>query len=118
MTSKDLQLVCRLDDIPDGGGREAVLRRSDGELPVMLLREGARVYAYINICPHQGRMLNYGPDKFMVRDGTVMCCHHGATFRVSDGACVGGPCRGAALRRVRAIVQDGAVHIGESENDG
>lgn len=116
MTESRLQRACALDDIPDGGGREAVLDRRDDQVPVMLLREGAEVYAYINICPHQARMLNFAPNRFMVRDGTVMCSHHGATFRVTDGACLGGPCRGAPLRPVNAVVQDGMVLIGEKSD--
>lgn len=116
MIDDGLQRACPLEHIPDGGGRETVLEARDGELPVMLLREGNYVFAYVNICPHQGRMLNFAPERFMVRDGTVMCSHHGATFRVRDGTCLGGPCRGAPLRPVRAVVQDGIVLIGESRN--
>lgn len=114
MPETTLQRACALDDIPDGGGRETALQGRDGQLPVMLLREGARVYGYINVCPHQGRMLNFAPNRFMVRDGSVMCSHHGATFRVTNGACLGGPCRGAPLRPVTTVVQDGEVLIGES----
>lgn len=111
MSDPDWQVVCRLAEIPDQGAREAEIRRDGEALPVMLLRQDDRIYAYLNICPHQGRMLNFAPDRFMVREGTVMCSHHGATFRVSDGACLGGPCRGAPLRPLEAMVQDGRVLI-------
>jgi nitrite reductase/ring-hydroxylating ferredoxin subunit len=107
-----MQPVCALEDIPDGGGRDATVQYGGEEMPLMLLREGKRVYAYVNICPHQGRMLNFAPNRFMVKDGAVMCSHHGATFRVTDGACLGGPCRGAPLRPFRTLVQDGRVLVG------
>lgn len=113
MTDSGLQRACALGDIPEDGGRETVLEGRNGQVPVVLLREGGEVYGYVNVCPHQGRMLNFAPDRFMVREGAVMCSHHGATFRVSDGACLGGPCRGAPLRPVKALVQDGDVLIGE-----
>lgn len=112
-----MQPACALEDIPDGGGRDATLQCGGEELPVMLLRESERVYAYVNICPHQGRMLNFAPDRFMVKDGAVVCSHHGASFRVTDGACLGGPCRGAPLRRLRARVSDGLVLVGPTREN-
>ena len=116
MNESGLQRVCALEDIPEGGGRETVLENDEGQVPVMLLKQGGEVYGYVNVCPHQGRMLNFAPNRFMVRGGEVMCSHHGATFRVTDGACTGGPCRGAPLRPVAAVVQDGDVLIGEKDN--
>lgn len=112
MKEPRMQSACELEDISDGGGRDATLQCDGEELPVMLLRQGTRVHAYMNVCPHQGRMLNFAPNRFMVKDGAVMCSHHGATFRVTDGTCLGGPCRGAALRRLRTLVQDGRVLVG------
>lgn len=112
MNDHRMQPACALEDIPDGGGRDATLHCDGDELPVMLLREGDQVHAYVNICPHQGRMLNFAPNRFMVKDGAVICSHHGASFRVTDGACLGGPCRGAPLRRLRTRVRDGRVLVG------
>lgn len=118
MSDSELHRACRLEEIPDGGAREASLRDASGdELPVVVLREGEQVFAYLNICPHQGRELNFAPDRFMVRDGALMCAHHGATYRVSDGACLGGPCRGAPLRALRTFVQDGRVLLAYGEDD-
>lgn len=111
MSDSGWQTVCGLADIPDQGARDAEVRSGGDVLPVVLLRQAGRVYAYLNVCPHQGRMLNFAPDRFMVQDGIVMCSHHGATFRVTDGTCIGGPCRGAALRRLNTLVQDGRVMI-------
>lgn len=112
MSESDWQVVCRLEEIPEQGGREAEVRHHGDVLPVMLLRQAGRVYAYVNVCPHQGRMLNFAPNRFMVKDGAVMCSHHGATFRVTDGACLGGPCRGAPLRRLETLVRDETILVG------
>ncbi len=111
MSDFDWQTACRLSEIPDQGAVDAEVRHQGDRLPVMLLRQGDQVHAYLNVCPHQGRMLNFAPDRFMVQDGIVMCSHHGATFRVTDGTCIDGPCRGAALRRLDTLVQDGQVLI-------
>ncbi|HYH47802.1 MAG TPA: Rieske (2Fe-2S) protein, partial [Thermoanaerobaculia bacterium] len=52
------------------------------------------------------------PHRFL--DGTrrfIVCCAHGARFRVEDGFCVSGPCAGDSLEAVEARVEDGAVVV-------
>lgn len=117
MSNSGWQTVCGLADIPDQGARDAEVQSGGRVLPIVLLRQADQVYAYLNVCPHQGRMLNFAPNRFMVKDGAVMCSHHGATFRVTDGACLGGPCRGAPLRRYRTLVQDGRVLVGPTKEN-
>jgi nitrite reductase/ring-hydroxylating ferredoxin subunit len=56
--------------------------------------------AWRNSCPHQGRRLDYAPGRFLLDRGQLVCAAHGAVFRLADGACVGGPCRGEHLARV------------------
>ena len=104
----------RVEDIADGGFAEgeAVL---DGDAePVILYREGDAVRAWLNVCPHAGRRLDWAPGKFLKsKDGHLVCAVHGATFEVRGGECVAGPCRGAFLRAVPVAVEDGAVVLGE-----
>ncbi len=73
----------------------------DGEnMPIILHRREGRVSAWLNICPHQGRRLDYAPGHFL-RDGDLLICAvHGACFSLTDGECVAGPCRGARLTSV------------------
>lgn len=65
---------------------------------LILWRSGAEVLAYENRCPHAGRRLDFAPGRFLLRNGELVCPAHGAVFRISDGACLGGPCRGESLR--------------------
>ena len=52
-----------------------------------------------NRCPHAGLPLVQALDAYLTLDGTlIQCAWHGALFRPESGACVGGPCAGAALR--------------------
>jgi len=85
-------------DIPDG--RPVGRSVSDGgrTLPVILVRGGGTVRAYLNSCPHAGVRLDWRPDDFLDYTGDyLLCSMHGALFEPSTGTCVAGPCRGARL---------------------
>jgi len=76
---------------------------------VILLRRGDEVRAWLNICPHAGRRLDWAPGKFLVKNDLLICAVHGASFATANGECIAGPCRGAHLRSVAVRVEDGAV---------
>lgn len=114
--SPDQQTLCRLDEIPDGGATAVDAMLADGEAnpeqsSVILLRRGEQVRGYLNICPHTGRRLDYAPGKFLLKNETLICAVHGATFNQADGLCIAGPCRGEHLREVAVQVQDGVIHL-------
>ena len=90
---------------------EAVI---DGEKESIILHcAGESVVAWLNICPHQGRRLDYVPGKFLIDKGRLVCAAHGATFRLDDGECVAGPCRGASLRELAVqLKENGELVIG------
>lgn len=103
--------LCLLADIPDGNAIE-VETAVNGEVESLLVyRHGDEARAYLNVCPHAGRRLDYVPGKFLVRGGTIICAAHGASFVADSGECTQGPCRGDHLRRVAVVVTDGAVHL-------
>ena len=39
----------------------------------------------------------------------ILCATHGAEFRIEDGFCVLGPCRGQSLEPISVSVRDGDV---------
>ena len=104
--------LCALADVPDSGafGVEAPVHGTVEA--VLLLRRGDEVRAYLNVCPHAGRRLDWAPDRFIVSDGTVVCAAHGASFTIPTGECVGGPCRGQQLHEIPVAVRDGQVFAG------
>jgi nitrite reductase/ring-hydroxylating ferredoxin subunit len=103
--------LCRLDEIEDGEGRGFTLGEGPEALELVVLREGGRVFGYVNSCPHTGTPLEWLPDQFMSEDGGHILCHtHGALFRIEDGHCVAGPCAGDALRPV-AVERDAADQV-------
>lgn len=101
--------LCRLEDIPDGGVLGVDPPDPEGE-PLLLARQGNAVQAWLNVCPHAGRRMDYAPGLFLVKDAKLTCAVHGATFALREaGLCVAGPCRGQSLVAVRVRVRDGAV---------
>ncbi|MBO9873932.1 MULTISPECIES: Rieske (2Fe-2S) protein [Xanthomonas] len=77
---------------------------------LLLYREGDTVRAWLNVCPHAGRRLDWAPGQFLKsREGHVVCAAHGAAFELQGGLCVSGPCRGQSLHAVPVEVRAGQV---------
>lgn len=115
MGSLNAEPLLSLDALADGAlaETEAVL---DGDAESLILyRHGDAVRAWLNVCPHAGRRLDWAPGQFMKsREGLLVCAAHGASFELEQGLCVAGPCRGDALRPVRVEVRDGQVWLASS----
>ena len=81
----------------------------------MLYRDPAGdVRAWLNVCPHAGRRLDWAPGKFLrAKDGMLVCAAHGASFELANGVCVAGPCRGESLRAVAVEVRDGGISLAQ-----
>ena len=113
MASEAMKSVSRMlilrDDLPDRL-IVAVNADIDGDNEAILIyRDNEKIQAWLNICPHAGRRLDYAPGKFLMKDGDLVCAAHGATFRLDNGECVAGPCRGASLKAVPVECIDGQV---------
>ena len=106
-----LPALCRLEEIPDGGATAVDAALAGGEESLILLRRGEQVQGYLNVCPHAGRRLDYAPGKFLLKNDTLICAVHGATFNQGDGLCIAGPCRGEHLRAVAVQVDSGEVRL-------
>jgi nitrite reductase/ring-hydroxylating ferredoxin subunit len=92
--------LCTLDELQPGQAIERPDPRELDGTTLILLRNGAQVHAYLNVCPHAGRPLNWAPGRFLYDHGQLVCAAHGASFRPEDGYCIGGPCKGESLRAV------------------
>jgi len=104
MAGKPL-LICASADLVDGGpGVRFVLGEGAGAPPGFAVRQGGRVFAYLNSCPHVGTELDWNPGEFFDMSGAYLVCStHGALFEPASGLCVAGPCRGASLERIEAL---------------
>ncbi|AOR71654.1 4-nitrocatechol monooxygenase [Burkholderia stabilis] len=103
----DARQLCRFSEVPDGGARvvdEACIGR-----PVIVVRRGEQVWAYVNRCPHFSVPLDFEPGSVSCyRSQVLMCAHHSALFRFDDGVCIDGPCSGSALEAVAVEVDSTA----------
>jgi nitrite reductase/ring-hydroxylating ferredoxin subunit len=106
----DRTTLARLEQIEDGGFAEAEAMLDGDPESLILHRDGDAVRAWLNVCPHAGRRLDWAPGKFLKsKDGLLVCAVHGASFELQRGQCVAGPCRGDCLRAVGVEVRDGDV---------
>jgi len=95
-----------LDAIPDPGGAPA----DYAPLPVIIVRSGEMVKAFVNVCPHQGRPLCLPSGKTLISEARYLVCpFHGASFDIETGACAGGPAGKAGLKPIPVAVRDGMV---------
>jgi len=124
--------ICSVRDIPNRRAKGFHLARmvSEGDAApverpwhIVVVRWDRKLYAYVNICPHQGSQLDWEADQFFDGNGShLVCGKHGSLFEVATGACIDGPCKGAALEMVRLTVIDGdicvsGVVLAEDEGD-
>ena len=112
MTSESgKQFLLSSSALAEGAFREACVERGDDPpLWLVLTRHQGTPRAWLNVCPHAGRALNWAPGKFLTdQHGRLVCAAHGAVFEPADGTCVAGPCLGAALRAVDVIEQEGEI---------
>ena len=108
------QPLCSLAELTERGVL-AVDARVDGrEESLLLVQRDGSLAAFLNICPHAGRRLDWAPGKFLLEDGRLICAAHGASFELPSGACVGGPCRGQSLSAVKVRLQDSMVVLDAS----
>ncbi|QKT03261.1 Rieske (2Fe-2S) protein [Ectothiorhodospiraceae bacterium 2226] len=103
-----MAVLCALDEIPEEGARAFSTFLGD----IFLVRRGGRVWGYRNSCPHTGVALNWQPHDFINPEyRMIQCAMHAALFRLEDGYCEWGPCRGRSLTAIPVRVRDGRVEL-------
>lgn len=99
--------LIRLSVLPPEGLSETEVEIDGEPQSLILRRHGEVLKAWLNVCPHAGRRLDWAPGRFLVDQGRLVCAAHGASFEMEQGECVAGPCKGASLVAV-------AVTVGEA----
>ena len=106
--------LCRLDDIPEPGSRGFRIGNGSETRALFVVRQGGRVFAYENSCPHTGSPLDWVPDRFLdLEKRHILCATHGALFRVDDGFCLAGPCAGKSLKPAAIRIAGDDIVLGD-----
>ena len=105
------QALCSLEQLTSLGLLAAEAELDGSPESLLLALSADEVRAYLNVCPHAGRRLDWAPGKFLREGAQVVCAAHGASFRLADGHCTSGPCKGQSLRAVAVEVVEGEVRL-------
>ena len=93
-------MLCRLDELPEGGSR-GFDPEAGGQTSVFAVRRGGELHVYADSCPHHGSPMAWRRDAYLNASGDrIVCAAHGAQFEIHTGLCVLGPCLGDRLRPV------------------
>ncbi|MEA3195087.1 MAG: hypothetical protein QOD26_3420 [Betaproteobacteria bacterium] len=86
--------------------------------PAFVVRYKGRVQGYLNRCAHVAMELDWQEGVFFDFDGRdLLCSTHGATYDTASGRCVGGPCNGTPLVKLRVEERDGMIYFMGFEDD-
>lgn len=104
-------VICRSRELTERGrGIRFTVRRHGEAAPAFVVRFGGAVHAYLNRCAHRSLELDWNEGDFFDAFGEhLLCATHGARYAPTSGACVGGPCGGAGLVKLRIIEENGEV---------
>jgi nitrite reductase/ring-hydroxylating ferredoxin subunit len=109
--------LCRIEEIPEGTARGFLIGEGPGRLDFFVYRRGDLLLGYRNACPHQGTPLELFPDRFLTSDRQrFLCTTHGAQFRIEDGYCLKGPCKGKSLSPFAVETEAGWLLLPASES--
>jgi len=97
-----------VDDIEEGTSRGLEVNN----LYLFVVKKDEQITLYFNRCPHLGTPLEWEEDRFLDADGAlIQCSTHGALFRIEDGRCLAGPCKGKYLQTVPFIIDKGIIMV-------
>jgi nitrite reductase/ring-hydroxylating ferredoxin subunit len=83
---------------------------------VVVVDDTGAVRAYLNECRHLPVPLDGGSREFLDPPSRLLRCGtHGALYRLDDGLCVTGPCRGLALVALETRVVDGLIEVASGD---
>ena len=115
----DERLICESSALADSDlGIRFEVEYFGEPAPAFAIRYKGRVHAYLNRCAHVAMELDWQEGVFFDSDGRdLLCSTHGATYDTATGRCVGGPCTGKALVKLRIEERNGMVYFTGFEDD-
>jgi nitrite reductase/ring-hydroxylating ferredoxin subunit len=111
--AEEKRLICESAALVDSGRGVRFEVEYFGEAaPAFAIRKGSMVHGYLNRCAHVAMELDWQEGVFFDFDGRdLLCSTHGATYDAATGRCLGGPCNGSPLVKLRLEERDGQVYF-------
>ena len=108
--SNSSQELCFLEEIEESAAFSVKLHGKP--CSILIVRNGRKVFGYVNSCPHIGAPLDMKPGKFLSLDKkNILCSNHGALFEIETGSCIFGPCYKSNLIPVELTIRNEMVVI-------
>jgi len=86
--------------------------------PAFAVRKAGRVHGYLNRCAHVAMELDWQEGVFFDAGGRdLLCSTHGAVYDAASGGCLGGPCNGSPLVKLRIEERNGMVYFMGFDDD-
>lgn len=106
------RLICASEDLrASGKGVRFEVEYFGEPAPAFVVRSVEGVRGYLNRCAHLAMELDWREGEFFDAEGRdLLCSTHGATYAAASGACLGGPCNGTPLVRLRIEERGGGVY--------
>ena len=107
------RLICASAALVDSGRGVRFEVEYFGETaPAFVVRKNGKVHGYLNRCAHVAMELDWQEGVFFDFEGRdLLCSTHGATYDAASGRCIGGPCNGSPLMKLRLEERDGLVYF-------
>lgn len=105
--------LCRVDDLGNPGAKGFTFGSGRDYFSIFVVKSGAKVFGYVNECPHAYTTLDYPDDRFLTTLGDeIICGTHGARFTIESGRCTLGPCKGRSLTPFPIEIAGGEIRVG------
>ncbi|MGQ0547926.1 MAG: Rieske (2Fe-2S) protein [Betaproteobacteria bacterium] len=107
------RLICDAAALADAGRGVRFEVEYFGELvPAFVIRKDGKAHGYLNRCAHVAMELDWQEGVFFDAEGRdLLCSTHGATYEAASGLCIGGPCTGRRLVKLRLEERNGKVYF-------
>ena len=113
------RLICAAEALADSGrGVRFEVEYFGERVPAFVIRKDGKAHGYLNRCAHVAMELDWQEGVFFDSEGRdLLCSTHGATYEAHSGRCIGGPCSGKRLVKLRLEERNGNVYFMGFEDD-
>src|SRR3954468_12745330 len=109
----DERVICPSGALADSGkGVRFDVEYFGQSAPAFVVRYSGAVHGYLNRCAHVAMELDWQEGVFFDLTGhDLLCSTHGASYDPRSGRCLGGPCNGTPLLKLKVEERGGMIYF-------